>query len=181
MEILSNLSVYLSNPRTSLNNKLLKICMTVKSAIPTCDRVGIWLFSKDYTEMFLLMGVDESGKQSIGEHLLASDFTEYFSHIIENEFLVASDARSDEVAKCFNVGYFDVHNIYSLLDVTFTKDFEPLGIICCERTKDTTQWQPQDIKVLKSISVKTSLFVSNNISDTYASKSKEDIIELLSD
>ena len=179
MEILANLSVYLSNPRTSLNNKLLKICTTIKSAIPECDRVGIWLFSSDYSEMFSLICVDETGKQSMGEHLLASDFKDYFSYIVENEFLVASDARNNEISKCFNKGYFDAHNIHSLLDVTFKKDFVPLGIICCERTKVQIQWQPGDIKTLKNIAVKASLFISKNVSETYSSQSKNNIIAML--
>ncbi|MBA6225312.1 GAF domain-containing protein [Colwellia sp. MB02u-18] len=144
--------------------------MSIKSTVPECDRVGIWLFHSDYSAMFSLMCVDEFGKQSKGEHLLESDYKNYFSHIVENDFLVACDARNDEVAKCFNHGYFDEHNVHSLLDVTFNKDFVPLGIICCERTGNKTEWQPQDIKTLKSIAVKASLFISHNISDMYASK-----------
>jgi|GEM_PF-736347 len=179
MEVLSDLSVYLSNPRTSLNNKLIKICTTIKSAIPECDRVGIWLFSTDYSEMFSLICHDEAGKQTTGEHLLASDFSDYFSHIVENEFLVASNARDHEVSKCFNEGYFDIHNIYSLLDVTFKKDFIPLGIICCERTGNQTQWTKNDIKTLKNIAVKASLFISDNVSETYSTKSKASIIGML--
>lgn len=180
MELLSNLSVYLSNPRTSLNNKLFKICMTVKAAIPTCDRVGIWLFCCNHSEMVSLMCLDELGDKTMGDQLHASDFQDYFSHIIEHEFLVASDAREHEVSKCFNHGYFDLLDIHSLLDVTFTKDFVPFGIICCERTGNKTQWQPEDIKRLKSISIKASLFISDIISETYASKSKDDIVKLLS-
>tara|TARA_R110000737_G_scaffold61109_3_gene88106 strand:+ start:1340 stop:1885 length:546 start_codon:yes stop_codon:yes gene_type:complete len=179
MENLANLSVYLSNPRISLKDKLLKICTTVKSAIPNCDRVGIWLFCLEHSEMISLMCVDEHGNKSTGEQLLASDYNNYFSHIIEHEFLVASDARNDAIAKCFNQGYFDVHNIHSLLDVTFKKDYVPLGIICCERTENKTEWQPVDLTTLKSISSKTSLFISNNISDLYSSESKDNLVKLL--
>lgn len=181
MEVLSNLSVYLSNPRTSLQNKLLKICSAVKSAVPDCDRVGIWLFCNDYSEMISLISVDESGNQAQGELLLADDFKKYFDYIIENELLVASDARANNLTECFNKGYFDIHNIHSLLDVTFKKDFNPLGIICCERTANKTEWVPQDIKTLKSIAIKASLFISDNVSDTYASKSRENIIKQLND
>jgi GAF domain-containing protein len=179
MEILSNLSVYLSNPRTTLNNKLLKICMTVKSAIPTCDRVGIWLFCSDYSEMISIMCVDELGQQSVGESLIASECAAYFAHLRENEFLDASDARNNAITKLFNNEYFDVHNIHSLLDITFKQDFLPLGVICCERTGDQTKWQSQDIKTLQSISLKASVFISNNISDTYVVRSKESIINML--
>lgn len=179
MEKLANLSVYLSNPRISLNQKLLKICTTVKSAIPRCDRVGIWLFCVEHSEMISLMCVDELGEKSNGEQLRASDYNDYFSHIIEHEFLVASDARNNEIAQCFNHGYFDVHNIHSLLDVTFKKDYIPLGIICCERTATKTEWQSEDLTTLKSISAKASLFISNNISDIYSDESKDNLVKLL--
>lgn len=70
------------------------------------------------------------GRQSMGENLLATDFEDYFSDIVENELLVASDARNNNISRCFKHGYFDMHNIHSLLDVTFKKVFVPLGIIC---------------------------------------------------
>lgn len=169
----SNLSVYLSNPRVSLKEKLLKICLAVKSDIPTCDRVSIWLFSEDYSAMTSLMCIDEKGVKSKGEMLFSKDFSNYFEHIVNQEILVASDARVNEVSQCFNVGYFDEHNIFSLLDITFKKDDDtPLGIICCERTGDKTEWQINEIEVLKSISTKASLFISNNVFDTYFADSK---------
>ncbi|MDG1752917.1 MAG: GAF domain-containing protein [Thalassotalea sp.] len=164
----ANLSVYLSNPRVSLKEKLLKICLAVKSDIPTCDRVSIWLFSADYSEMTSLMCIDEEGTKSKGEVLFAKDYGDYFEHITNQEILVASDARVNEISKCFNVGYFDVHNIHSMLDVTFLKDnSSPLGLVCCERTGTKTEWQENDVEVLKSISTKASLFISNNVFDTY--------------
>ena len=167
----SNLSVYLSNPRISLAEKLLKICLAVKSDITTCDRVSIWLFSEDHTEMTSLMCIDETGNKSAGEKLFSKDFGDYFDHIVNQEILIASDARNNDIAKCFNVGYFDIHNIYSLLDVTFTKnDDAPLGIICCERTGNKTEWQANEIDVLKSISTKASLFISNNVFDAYCAE-----------
>lgn len=179
MDVLSNLSVYLSNPRISLNEKIFKICLSVKSAIPNCDRVGVWIFNPDYSEMLSLMCIDEVGNKSMGEELFSKDYSDYFSHIINNELLIASDARAHEVSKCFNVGYFDVHNIHSLLDITFKDDATPLGIICCERTADKTEWQEDDINALKGIAAKASLFISNNVSETYATGSKESLIKLL--
>lgn len=179
MDVVSNLSVYLSNPRLSLNNKILKICLSVKAAIPNCDRVGVWIFNTDYSEMLSLMCLDEQDNKSMGEALFSNDYSEYFSHIIDNELLIASDARKNVVSKCFNTGYFDVHNIHSLLDITFKDDLTPLGIICCERTADQTVWQEADIKALKGIAAKASLFISNNVSETYATGSKESLMKLL--
>jgi GAF domain-containing protein len=167
----ANLSVYLSNPRVSLKEKLLKICLAVKSDITTCDRVSIWLFSTDYSEMTSLMCIDEKGGESKGEILYGKDYKDYFEHIKNQEILVASDARHHDISKCFNVGYFDVHNIYSLLDVTFLKDdYSPLGIICCERTESKIEWRSSEIELLKRISTKASLFISNNVFDTYFSE-----------
>ena len=158
-----NLSLYLSNPRVSINEKLHKICRAVKSDVSACDRVSIWLFNDDFSEMTSLMCIDETGNKSAGEKLFSKDFGDYFDHIVNQEILIASDARNNDIAKCFNVGYFDVYNIYSLLDVTFTKDNDtPLGIICCERTGNKTEWTMQEIEIVKRISTKASLFISNS-------------------
>ncbi|GAA6203447.1 GAF domain-containing protein [Thalassotalea sp. SU-HH00458] len=159
----AQLSLYLSNPRVSLKDKLHKICRAVKSDVSACDRVSIWLFNDDYSEMTSLICIDENGQKSAGEKLFSKDYGDYFSHIINHQILVASDAREHAISKCFNLGYFDVHNIYSLLDVTFTKDNDtPLGIICCERTGNIAKWKTDEIEILKNISTKASLFISNS-------------------
>ncbi|WP_158088345.1 GAF domain-containing protein [Colwellia chukchiensis] len=147
--------------------------------MPTCDRVSIWLFFNNNTELVALKCLDERSVQTQGEVLSAQDHPAYFAHILANEFLIAADARTHANTESFTSAYFTNYDIYSLLDVTFKKDYLPLGVICCERTKIITHWQTADAEILKKISLKASLFISDNIADTFASKSKADIIAQL--
>lgn len=176
MDDLTNLSIQLSNPRLSIQQKLASVCNSVKKSIPSCNRVGIWLFSTDYSEMVLLKGIDENSQVKIGEELFAESFASYFDHVLNQQFLVSSDARNCEVASCFNVGYFDVHNIHSLLDYTFSYDFKPLGIICCERTCNKVEWREEDLASLKRIANLTSTFLAEQVSKTYQVQLKSSLL-----
>ncbi|NMP31280.1 hypothetical protein HII17_06880 [Thalassotalea sp. M1531] len=178
--IVSSLSIALSNPRLTLHNKLVKLCHAIDKAIPSCNRVSIWLFSDDYCEMTSLMCIDETNTISAGEELFSDTYSDYFDHILNNQFLVSSDAKNCDIAKCFNLGYFDIYDIHSLLDITFEHDFKPLGIICCERTGNKTEWTEKDLNQLKRIASITSTFLADNVSKTYSKIDKSSLIEKLS-
>lgn len=180
MKHLSSLSIELSNPRKSVEQKLKMVCNAVKTFIPNCNRVGIWLFSQDYQEMVQLQGVDALNDSSHGLSLLADDYKQYFEHVLSNRFLVASSARTCDVASCFNEGYFDVFDVHSLLDFTFYHDFDPLGVICCERTGDETIWTEEDKANLKRIAGMTSTFLAENVSNTYSRECKKTLLDNLS-
>ena len=180
MKHLSSLSIELSNPRKSVEQKLKMVCTAVKTFIPNCNRVGIWLFSQDYQEMVQLQGLDALNDTSQGLSLVADDYKQYFDYVLNNPFLVASNARDCGVASCFNNGYFDVLDIHSLLDFTFYHDFDPLGVICCERTGNKTEWTKEDQANLKRIAGITSTFLAENVSNTYSRESKETLLANLS-
>lgn len=177
MDHISSLSIYLSNPRVSVSHKLMKVCEVVKKAIPNCNRVGIWIFSSDYSEMISLKCIDENGSVTKGVELYRNSFQNYFDHILNQQFLVSSNARTCNIASCFNKGYFDVYNIYSLLDCTFSYDFKPLGIICCEKTEQVTEWNDDDLTNLKRIANLTSTFLAENVSKTYPTHSRKALLD----
>ena len=176
MKHLSSLSIELSNPRKSVEQKLRMVCSAVKIFIPNCNRVGIWLFSQDYQEMVQLQGLDARNSSSHGLSLLASDYKNYFNYVLNNPFLIASNARECDVAKCFNEGYFDVLDIHSLLDFTFYHNFDPLGVICCERTGNKVVWTEEDQANLKRIAGITSTFLAENVSNTYSRECKQTLL-----
>ncbi|WP_448213889.1 GAF domain-containing protein [Colwellia sp. MEBiC06753] len=180
MADISALSIVLSNPRLAVNQKLIKLCYAVKQAIPTANRVGIWLFNADHSEMISLACLDEHNTVSNGLELFANDYQRYFDHILTNQFLVADNAQNHEIASCFNQGYFDVYDIHSLLDITFNYDFKPLGIICCERTGAPTNWSDDDLAKLKRLANVTSIFLAENVSQTYSAQSKTELLVKLS-
>lgn len=180
MKHLSSLSIELSNPRKSVEQKLKMVCTAVKTFIPNCNRVGIWLFSQDYQEMVQLQGLDELNSALQGQSLLANDYKQYFDYVLNNRYLVASNARECEVASCFNEGYFDVLDIHSLLDFTFYHDFDPLGVICCERTRHKIEWSEEEKANLKRIAGITSTFLAEHVSNTYSRECKQALLANLS-
>jgi hypothetical protein len=82
MNIISILSNFLCNPSISLKDNFLKICTTVKSAIPFCERVGIRLFNANYSEIVSLKCIDASGLESLGDHITSGVSDNYRPYYI---------------------------------------------------------------------------------------------------
>lgn len=103
-------------------------------------------------------------------------FQAYFNFVLENKVLNASYAREDFRTSCFNESYFEPLNIYSLLDYTFHKDLEPVGVICCEHVGEEIVWTDGDANNLTRISKVTSMFFSDQIASR---GDKKDILEYI--
>ena len=86
------------------------------------------------------------------------DIPDYFDDILKQSVLVASDARNHPATKGFNKNYFKPNDIYSLLDFTFHNHFDPIGVICCEKTHSPIEWSQNDIDSLKRVAQITSMF-----------------------
>ncbi len=159
---ITNLTIDISKPDISEEHKLRMICETTKSCIPNANRVSIWVFNESYDEINCIMCLDEDNKLSDGLTLSKADYPEYFDVILNERVLSAPDARNHPATQCFNVGYFDALSITSLLDYIFHHEFQPAGVICCERVGEPTEWQQEDIDNLRRISNVTSMFLNEN-------------------
>jgi len=159
----ANLTAKVSNPKHSVKDKLQTICKVVKGVSPKANRVSLWLFNDDQSEIYCLMCLDANNGWSNGQALQKQDFPEYFDYILKNNVLSASDARTEASTKCFNDAYFEPLNIFSLLDFIFHFQFVPTGIICCEREGDVANWTSDDVNGLKRVSNITSMFFSEEV------------------
>ncbi|QOL25541.1 hypothetical protein LP316_14785 [Thalassotalea sp. LPB0316] len=131
----------------------------------TCDQIGdanrvsFWRFSDDQSQISCMIGYDQEKDLFFQDTILKkADYPEYFDSIIESELLLAENAREHTVTKCFNTDYFATNDIFSLLDISFFKDFQPKGIICCERVGSVAQWQEQDEDYLRTLATLISFF-----------------------
>ena len=159
MEILTDLVIALSNPNKDNQQKLEQICLTTMQHITHANRVSLWAFNEDKSEIFCLMCV--SGKEytfTSGAILKKADCSEYFNTILNEQVLVASDARNHHATKCFNQDYFEPNDIYSLFDYIYHEDFEPKGVICCESVGQTIEWIESEQHILRKIAGITSMF-----------------------
>jgi len=152
MDPIAKLTAKLTNPKFSENDKLVEICHTTHQLIEGADRVSLWSFSQDFTEIKSLICYDAiSGQFTSGQELSRENYTEYFDAIIKKEVINAPLARDNVFTQCFKDSYFKPLKIYSLLDFILHKDFEPTGIICCEGVDEVKYWSDENIEALKRI------------------------------
>lgn len=159
---ITNLTISISKPDLDEDSKLQLICETTKVCIPNTNRVSIWLFNETYDAIHCIKCLDENNKTTSGLTLSKADYPEYFDFILNERVLSAPDATTNPATRCFNVGYFDVLNIKSLLDYIFHYEFQPTGVICCEKVGEPTEWTQDDIDNLRRISNVTSMFLSED-------------------
>jgi hypothetical protein len=159
LDILTRLAITLSKPNQPTDVLLRYICLSTVQAISGCNRASLWVFNEAKDEIRCLYCYEKLTNTYSSDFILTKkDFPAYFDGIISNQVVMASDARQHPTTSCFNKSYFEPNNIYSLLDYIFHEDFTPKGIICCESVGATTQWQVDDIVVLKRIATMASTF-----------------------
>ncbi|MDO6426654.1 ATP-binding protein [Thalassotalea sp. 1_MG-2023] len=160
---INNLAVRISDPTINNEEKLQTICQALKQLIPQANRISLWIFNQEYTQIQCLQCLDHNNEYSNGLVLKAADFPRYFKYILKNEVLDASHARENPVTKCFNESYFEPFKIFSLLDYIFSIDEKPLGVICCENVGSQVNWTESDKSALITVANITTLFFSRDI------------------
>jgi hypothetical protein len=159
MDPFIKLTTKLTNPTVTTEEKLKDICLTTAALIKGADRVSLWCFDADLESINLLICFDKStGSFSSNQTLKKCDYNDYFSGILENDSINASNARTHELTQCFNESYFIPFEIYSLLDFILHQDFNPHGVICCESVGKTTQWSDDNVETLKRIASSSSMY-----------------------
>lgn len=160
---LTELTIKLSRRALPEADKLNAICQCVRKVIPSLNRISLWQFENDRSQIrCLLLYEDKDITAGKGVVLTDKDCPDYFNAILKNDLVVASDARTHEDTQCFNESYFEPNEIYSLLDFIFHKDFKPLGIICCESRFKPVVWTERDVTMLKRVANITSMFYADN-------------------
>lgn len=138
---------------------LRQICSTAATLIPQANLISLWNFDADFSKIQNIIALDvEAGSFSKLADLQQKDFPEYFSAIVENELIVASDARTHPMTRCFNEAYFIPNDIFSLLDFILHKDFKPVGVICCESRGKQAHWIKEDEDNLRTLAVLISFY-----------------------
>lgn len=161
MEIdpLTNLTIQLSKSELDYPARLETVCRAVATVLPKADRISLWKFNADYTQMQCIFLLADEQVQPCADMLLEQQqIPEYFNALLRHDTVNASDARRHPDTMCFNEHYFKPHDIYSLLDYIFHQDFTPFGVICCEATGAPVEWQQRDVALLKRVAGIISMF-----------------------
>ncbi|MDO6566361.1 hypothetical protein Q4561_04775 [Alteromonas sp. 1_MG-2023] len=158
----TTLVIALSKPSIDEQDKLSAITSCLRLGIPSANRISLWRFEENKTRIRCLSLNQDGQNLAIDDlSLLKDDIPDYFEDILKQNLLVASDARNHPATQCFNESYFKPNDIYSLLDFTFHHHFNPIGIICCEKTHSPSSWTQDDIDSLKRVAKITSMFYKN--------------------
>lgn len=159
LKSITDLTMTISRPDISEQDKLKEICLTIKDNLASANRVSIWTFTEECAAIRCLICLDENQQYSAEQILTREEHMEYFDFILKSQVLRASQAHVHPATSCFTKDYFSVYDINSLLDYIFHHDFKPAGVICCEKTGDPVEWSDEDVDVLRRVSNIVSMFL----------------------
>jgi PAS domain S-box-containing protein len=129
----------------NLDAALQLITETLTSALQV-ERSSLWLLDDAYTKITCIdLHEAVENKHSKGVELFAKDFPSYFEAVKTERAIDAHFASTDPRTKEFAVGYLDVLNIKSMLDVPIRRFGRMIGVICNEKTGEPRTWVADEI------------------------------------
>jgi two-component system, cell cycle sensor histidine kinase and response regulator CckA len=122
-----------------------RILEIVSEAIDV-ERVSLWMFKKDFSELECFDLYDSSkGEHSEGIVLRRSDSPDYFAAIAGDRVVSCDNARTDSRSRELTDGYLVPHGISSMLDIAFHVSGNLVGVVCNEHTGDMRVWRSDEI------------------------------------
>jgi GAF domain-containing protein len=116
------------------------------------DLTSIWFFNSSKSTLKRQCQYDAlEGNFDKGHIITKAEYPGYFETILEDNYLTAPDVHSHYGTKALSETYFDPKGIKSLLDFIIHRDFQPIGVICCENRRSQRNWNESDKNYLRSI------------------------------
>ncbi len=117
------------------------------------DRVGIWIFNDDHTEIRCrcLYVKSRNAFDKEGAVIRARDFPRYFAALEESRVVAATDARRDPRTAEFTEAYLKPHGILSMLDAPIRLHGKLVGVVCHEHVGPVREWPLEDQECASSI------------------------------
>jgi diguanylate cyclase (GGDEF)-like protein/PAS domain S-box-containing protein len=140
-----------------------KEIITVDAEQLNINRVSVWLFNDDHTEI-ICQCLYQGGE--IIEHnglvLNSTQYPSYFDALEQNIMLSAIDAHTDPRTSEFSENYLTPLDIYSMMDVPIRLQGSMIGIVCHESIGQKKEWSVQDEDFATSISEMCALSLQEN-------------------
>lgn len=116
------------------------------------SRAAVWSYRANDRSIELAKLYEKDKREfASGMVLYQKDIPRYFQSVETEEVIVAADAFDHPAIAEFKVGYLDVLNIKSMLDVPFFIDGSVGGVICCEHQGVQKYWTPEEEDFAKSV------------------------------
>jgi PAS domain S-box-containing protein len=130
----------------------LRNIVTADSRTLNVDRVGIWRFTPDRSEIFCQELYHASADtHERGQRISAREYPRYFEALNESRTIAATDALSDPRTNEFGPGYLIPQGISSMMDVPVWMHGRMIGIVCHEHTGSPRQWSLEEQEFAASI------------------------------
>ncbi len=145
----------------------------IASNLINTERVSIWQYSDDYSQIVCLDLYEKSkNTHSAGETLNASDFPEYTTSHKHGNVVAAEDVFTDPRTKQISHEYFLQNNIKSLMDAPVWIGGNLAGLLSFEQTEVLRHWLPEE----EQLSTTISSFVSLCLETFRRKKVEEDLV-----
>jgi PAS domain S-box-containing protein len=130
----------------------LEIITEVDSKTLGIERVSVWLFNSDHSEIYCkdLYKMSENCHAN-GLRLNSSDYPAYFRALEENHILAVDDTRADRRASECMEGYLKPFGVTSLMDLPIRLSGKIVGIVCHEHTGKMRRWTSEEQDFAASI------------------------------
>jgi PAS domain S-box-containing protein len=141
----------LAKLRNSELDTSLEIITEVDSNTLGIERVSIWLFNDDHSEIYCkdLYNMSENSHTN-GPRLNSNDYPNYFRALEQNRILAVHNARTDHrVSECME-GYLKPFAVTSLMDVPIRLHGKMVGVVCHEHTGKMRRWTSEEQKFAAS-------------------------------
>ena len=125
------------------------------------ERVSFWRLdgnkSRIECEQLFLLSRGTLAPEGAGIIIQEQDFPEYFAAILQQQTLIADDARAHPATRAFTPSALTPHAIFSMLDVAVWFRGHIVGILCHEHVGDRRPWAPEEVDFASSIATMISL------------------------
>ncbi|MGH7790753.1 MAG: GAF domain-containing protein, partial [Thermodesulfobacteriota bacterium] len=139
-------------------DQALKKVTEVDAKTLSVERVGIWLFNKDRSEIIRkeFYKLSENSHEG-GSRLHARDYPNYFRALEESRILAASHASTDPRTSEYTEGYLEPQGITSMMDVPIRLHGQIVGVVCHEHIGKPREWELEEQDFAASIADMVSL------------------------
>lgn len=118
------------------------------------DMVSVWYFDDICAKLTCQYSLDRSNNNNlIGINLLKTDYPAYFNALIQGVSIRADDVYTNPNTAELIESYFKPYQVKSLLDYIIYKGETPVGLICCETTREKRNWTGDDIDYVRALTV----------------------------
>jgi PAS domain S-box-containing protein len=123
-----------------------------------CERVNVWLFNDDETELRCIdLYEATSGAHSAGMVLVENEYRAEFKALKENAYIAADDPLTDPRTAGYVETYLKPLRITSMLDAVIVVGNRNLGLLCLEHVDRPHHWEQDEIAFAHQLADKLGL------------------------